>query len=60
MLFEQLSLFSRLLLLTATLLRSQSVDLLLIIYSNSSSFQVFLLKKDYFLADINLLLALSN
>ncbi len=60
MLFEQLSLFSRLLLLTARILQSQSVDLLLLVYLNSSLFKVFLLRKPYFLAGITLLIALSN
>ena len=48
MLFEQLSLFSCFLLLTATILRSQSVDLLLLVYLNSSLSKVFLLKKAIF------------
>ena len=48
MLFEQLSLFSRFLLLTATILRSQSVDLLLLVYLNSSLPKVLLLKKTIF------------
>ncbi len=59
MLFEQLSVFSLLLLLTATLLQSQSVNLLLLVYLNSSLFKVFLLKKTIFFACMTMLLLLS-
>lgn len=48
MLFEQLSVFSCFLLLTATVLQRQSVYLLLLVYLNSSLSKVFLLKKDIF------------
>lgn len=46
MLFEQISLFSCLLLLTARLLQRQSVYLLLLGYLNSSLSKVFLREKD--------------
>lgn len=49
MLFEQLSLFSCLLLLTARLLQRQSVYLLLLVYLNSALSEVFLLKKQIFI-----------